>query len=97
MLAAHIHGQPALISQYQPSASPDFTEFVSRMIHRDPAQRFQNASEALAALENHSAAEPDGLDGRMPTPGRHHGRSEDWPIYFLSIGIIILAIVLLWE
>jgi serine/threonine protein kinase len=60
------------VSAYQPDIPPVLVHIVARMLHRDPAQRFQTPAEVAAVLEAF-AADPQSLDAQpelepVPTP-----------------------------
>ena len=52
------------VSVYRPEISPVLVHIVARMLHRDPAQRFQTPVEVAAVLESF-AAEPNSLEGQL--------------------------------
>lgn len=51
MLAAHVRGNPVPMERYRADAPPDFSAFVAHLLEREPAERFQSATDALAALD----------------------------------------------
>ncbi len=51
MLAAHVRGKPMPLERYRADAPPDFVALVSRLLEREPTERFQSATEALQALD----------------------------------------------
>jgi eukaryotic-like serine/threonine-protein kinase len=50
LLAAHVHGTPTPIETYRPNIPTPLSQFLSRLIAREPEKRFANALEALNAL-----------------------------------------------
>jgi len=51
MLAAHVRGTATPMERYRPDVPPDFVALVSRLLEREPTERFQSATEALQALD----------------------------------------------
>jgi serine/threonine protein kinase len=96
MLAAHVQGRPDPVSRYRPNVPADFRQFIDRMIQREPEQRFQNASQALASLDREPTQDIWSL-GQPEAPRKKQKRTEDWSIYLLSVGVIVLALILLLD
>ena len=58
------------VSAYRPEISPVLVHIVARMLHRDPAQRFQTPAEVAAVLESFAANpnSPEDQSAAEPAP-----------------------------
>lgn len=64
------------VSVYRPEIPPVLVHIVAKMLHRDPAQRFQTPAEVAAVLEAF-AADPDSLE--MPAEAEPQTQALDLP------------------
>ena len=72
-LVRRINQDAPPISQFRPDVPPVLVHIISRMLHRDPAQRFQTPGEVAAVLEAFVAnpnAQPTHDQQLMTTPSR---------------------------
>ncbi len=51
MLDAHLHANPPPVSQFTPAVPPQLEELVSRLLAKDPEDRFPSAEAVMEALE----------------------------------------------
>ena len=73
IMVSVIKDAPTPLKQLAPDLSPGFIALVEKMMHKDPAKRFQNAQETLDALGKVKSGEylpgKGGATGKAPTTG----------------------------
>src|SRR5215208_6933052 len=103
----HVSEQPQRLRELRPDVNPRLEQAVGRALLKDPAQRYANADEFIAALEQARAAiasgdngAPAGTSAWVPPPPRDTDdeRGPRWPWILLAVlllGLVLAA--LLWQ
>ncbi len=68
IMMKHVTETPEPMSRYRPGIPEDLDRIVTRLLQKDPADRFRNGSELIAALDG-APVEPAALRMQMPTLG----------------------------
>lgn len=92
MLAAHVQGTPEPLARHRPDLPLGLRRFIERLLAKDPADRYQTATQALSALRSELAAWPDpppraAPAGRPAPPQRARRR-----LAFLATALAAIAL-----
>jgi eukaryotic-like serine/threonine-protein kinase len=91
----HVSDVPQPIRELRPDVHPALEAAVMRALNKDPAQRYRNADEFIAALESARAAIASGVDGGhteswVPVPSpEEEQRGRRWP--WATLVLLLLA------
>jgi serine/threonine-protein kinase len=90
----HVSDTPQPIRELRPDVHPALEAAVMRALNKDPAQRYRNADEFIAALESARAAIRSGADGGYtegwaPVPPAEESKGRRWP--WATLILLLLA------
>ncbi|MEA2691452.1 MAG: eukaryotic-like serine/threonine-protein kinase [Acidobacteriota bacterium] len=102
---AVLHETPEPLARLRPEVPPEVARIVSRMLARDPKQRYADASEALADLRHAQGLTTTGITGitGMPSPlsgpdaGRRAGRRVALALLVLALAGAAVVGLLAWR
>lgn len=101
IMAKHVNEEPVPLKRVAPWVPRRFCDVVMRMVEKDPDDRYQSATEVLAALERLGG---EGTGGPRPTALRHVPQTERKPKRsryarrrrnrLILVGVIVALVVL---